>query len=102
MCVSLKDKTLVFNRTTIPLTKQVSNIKSIFKLSGLSHKCIYFTVWSNQDPKKIHILQLVDMSLKSLLTSTFILHFLPLSRLFIHLLKKPGHLSYSFLQSGFC
>lgn len=74
MYVSLKDKDFCFqhNHNTIIQT----NTKSIFTLSRLSYKSIYFTVWSNQDPEKIHILQLADMSLKFLLMYRFIFPFL--------------------------
>lgn len=86
--ISLKDD--VFNVTIIPWSQLISNIKPIFKLSGLSYKCIL--VWSNQCLKK-PILKLVHMSLKFLLIYRFILPFF-----FFHpghsLLKKLGHLSF--------
>lgn len=52
---------------------------------------MYFIVWSNRCLKKSK-LQLVHMSLKSLLMYRFILPFLSFIQA-IHLLKKLGHLS---------
>lgn len=95
--VSIKDKiSFVFNIITPPFIP-ISNIKSIFKLSGLIN-VFYSLVKSG--PQNIHILQLAHMSLKSLLIYRFILPFLSFIQV-IHLLKK--HVSYrNFLQSGFC
>lgn len=52
---------------------------------------IYFYAFS-QDPNKIHILQLFDMSLKSLLICRFLLHL----SLFLQFIKECGLFSSSF------
>lgn len=60
-------------------------------------------VYSNQDPNKSYALHLLDISLKALLIYRFPVSFpTPCVFFAIYLLGKPGHLSCSFPQFGFC
>lgn len=49
----------------------------MFKFPQMSHKWFFQFAWSNQDPNEVHILQMADILLNSLL---------------IHMLFLPHHL----------